>query len=403
MRPPSLRAPARASLAVLLLAACLGCHRHGEPIEPSASVSGRWEVPTSLDLGVTLEMLDDGSGALTGSVLVDDGDSLLAAYAIQGGAVEGGEFAFTIDPLDPPIFEVLEVLGRSDPIRFAGRLDTRETILLEIEQECADSIACFGAATEVALASPFYTSNAVMNRPFGVAGSFADLALEQSGDVVTGFLSIIFGTSQGGTAIPALPVHNGAVTDSNLFFMVDPSDDPTGALAESLGCSSPLVYIGVPDAGSTIRFRVFQGMVAGEDTTICVNGFTTWNAAEVFQAFQDTTPIIVGADSTEYDMEISTTQDGSIIRGTVTFENDQVREGPFTIEDGRLFGGVLTFEIRPSEFGSVAFVTALGSAAPIAFELRIAGGLSVEVTARQGCPSPCLSESLVASKIPVGL
>ncbi len=406
MRSWSLKSP-RASMDVLLpatilLAAILGCHRHGDPVAPSQSLSGRWLVPSSLDVGVTLELLDAGDGTLTGAILVDDEGAELGKYAIQEGSVVDGEFAFTIDPLDPPLLGVLELLGRADPIRFSGRLDTRETLILEIEQEC-DTLECFDSETGDEFSSPFFTSNTTLERPFGVGGSFANLALEQSGDAVTGFISIVFGSSQGGTAIPALPVHDGGVTDSNqVFFTVDPAEDPTGALAESLGCSSPIVYFGEPQAGSTIRFRAFQRDVVGVDTTVCVNGFATWSAAEVFDAFAETTSVALGVESqTLYDMVISTTQDGSIVSGSVTFENTQVREGPFTIEEGRFSGGVLTFQVRPAELGSLALVTALGSAAPIAFEMRIVGGLSVEVTARQDCP--CLEESLVAPRIPVGL
>lgn len=394
-------APIALAPAILLAAFVAGCHDHGDPVRPPVSLTGRWSVPSGLDVGMTLELLDGGDGSLSGKVLIDDGGSPIGEYAIREGTTLHGDFSFTIDPLEPPLLDFLEKLGTIGRIRFAGHMETHESLALTIEQECG-AAECFSSEIALPLPASIFTNSATVERVFGRAGSFASLALEQDGSALAGFITIIFGTSQGGVALPAMPIREGAVTDSSLvFFLVDPADDATGILADSLGCTSPIFYGGFLDAGSTVRFRVLQRDIVDGDTTVCVNGSTTWPAADVFSAYRETTAVALGSPApSDYDLVMALTQDGSVIGGTVTLENDQVREGPFTIEEGRFAAGRVTFLIRPGEKGSLSFVTSLGSASPITFEIAILGGTTASLAVRQACP--CLQEMLTASRIPIG-
>jgi hypothetical protein len=99
-------------------------------------------------------------------------------------------------------------------------------------------------------------------------------------------------------------------------------------------------------------------------------------------------------------MTIATNQAGSVLSGTVTFENDEARIGPLPIDEGRLSAGVATLTFRPASAGD-ALVNALGSAAPVTIMARLQGGESAGVTVRQDCP--CLSITVLAKRLKIGV
>lgn len=390
------RAALAATLAALAFAAA-ACSDRGDPVQPSQSITGRWQVVKAGGDDIQLELQELPGGGLAGKFLVFRDGVSVGEISLTDGTASGGSFSLRLDPLDPPVFPFLERFGNAGVFRLSGSLQTRETLLIEFDQECARD-TCLLAGADAPLSAGLFSGEAAISRPLGLDGYAALIAFSQNGSALTGVVQFIYGSTQGGLPIAALPVRDGVVSDSNaVTFRLDPADDPTGALAESLGCAAPIVVFGRPDQGSLIRYFARQEIET--ETDVCHQGTFSVSGVPVFNGFRQTFPTVIDGDS--YDVTLVTTQLGSVVEGTVTFENDSVREGPFTIENGRFAFGFLSFVVRPGELESVAFVRALGSAAPIRFVLRVAGGLVSETTAQQACP--CLRESIVVPRIRVGL
>ncbi len=227
-----------------------------------------------------------------------------------------------------------------------------------------------------------------------------ELSLIQDGAALSGNIQITYGNSQGGTIGPTLPLTSGGVSDtSTIFFIVDPAADPTGALAESLGCAAPVRFAGRLDQGSVVRFFIWQETNDDGVIDTCFTGSTSWTAARVYDEFAMTIPATIGGEN--YDVNIATQQEGSVVSGSVTFENDDIRYGPIAIDEGRFSGGVATLTFRPTGTGDAEFARALGSGAPIKIVATIASGSTVTLSVLQECP--CLSESVLAKRSRVGL
>ncbi len=373
-----------------------GCGESGDPVTPSESVTGRWKIPTTTGT-VTLELQELGGDSLAGRFFLADRGTDLGESRIRNGVSSGGRVSFQIDPLDPPNFSFLEQVGSVAILHYSGGLDTRETLVLNVDQNCtADT--CLDATVELPLATPIYTRESQLSRPLGRGGSFANLNLVQVGSAVTGSLAITFGDQLGGVPTQPLPIREGSVDSINVIrFFVDPTDDPLRVLADSIHCAGRIHYEGRLEQGSTVRFTIRQDTTAAE--SVCVAGSTTWPARPVFDNYRDT--LSVEVHGTSYDVALATTQEGSVLTGTAAFENDEVREGPFTIENGRFSDGTATFSIRPVETESVEFLQALGSASPIDVEMRILGGTDVRVEIDQQCR--CTRGVIAAPRIRIGL
>ena len=145
------------------------------------------------------------------------------------------------------------------------------------------------------------------------------------------------------------------------------------------------------------RFTIRQDTTETESE--CVLGSTTWTARSAFDNFRDT--VSVDVRGTAFDLVIATTQEGSVVDGSLTFENDAVREGPFTIEDGRMTGGRATLSVRPTEHESIDFVRTLGTALPIGAQLTVVGGTEARISVEQPCS--CEDGQFTASRIRIGL
>jgi hypothetical protein len=388
----------RLALPVALALVLASCGDSGDPVQGSNSITGRWDVSNLGDADAILELRESGA-ALSGRLIVVDNGDEVGEYAVANGTVTDGGFSFTIDPLTPPLFDFLETIGSVSPLRVNGALVSHETLELSLTQTCSTEV-CLETEGDAAFDVPLYSAEGSIDRPLGRPRMLGELRLVQNGATVTGSLGITYGTSQGGTLGPNLPVHNGTVTDENfVLFTIDPSDDPTGALAESLGCAGPIAYAGRPEQGSAIRFFLRQTVADSTGIDTCFVGSTGWTAAPLFEQFTATLPATIGGSL--YDMKLVTEQEGSVVNGTVTFENDAERFGPLEIEDGRFTFGVATLTVRPSSTLSEAFVRELGSAAPITIVATVVGGETVSLTARQDCP--CLVTTRLASRLPVGL
>jgi len=375
-----------------------GCGDNGDPVQSSASITGRWEI-SDLDGTDAILELDERGDALAGRLIVLENREPIGEYAITQGALGGGGFSFTIDPLAPPIVEVLEAFGNTAPVRFDGALVNRETLLLNVSQNCATEECLVTAGTSV-LESPLFTARGPIDRPLGRARMIGELSLVQAGTTLSGNLQITYGNAQGGTIGPTLPLTSGGVSDtSTIFFIVDPAADPTGALAESLGCAAPVRFAGRLDQGSVVRFFIWQETNEGGVTDTCFTGATTWTTARVYDEFAVTLPATVGGEN--YDLTIATQQEGSVLMGSVTIENDDVRFGPIEIDEGRFSGGVATLSFRPTNTGDTDFARVLGSGAPVTIVASIASGTTAQVSVRQACP--CLSESVLAKRSRVGI
>lgn len=373
-----------------------GCGEGGDSVEPSQSVTGRWKIPEVGGVASELELQEVGGDSLVGKLIILQGGRSIGEYPLFDGSAGGGHVSYRMDPLVPPIVPFIEILGNVGVLRVSGALESRETLLLDVDQDCATEI-CFEAGGAQTFARPMFDGEATVTRPFGRPGFIAMIVLRQDGNALSGSVQYFAGTTQGGTFLATLPVRQGAVTDTNVVsFLLDPMEAETTALAETLGCATPLRVFGRLDQGSTLRLTSRQ--VVDEDSTCSIGSFS-FPGREVFDDFRQTIPAIVGGVA--YDLTIATMQEGSVIEGTATFENDLVREGPFTIQNGRLSGGVVTFTVRPAEQESLALVRTLGSAAPIAFTLRIVGGRSAALGIAQECP--CIRASIPISRIRLGL
>ena len=385
-------------LVLALVLALAGCGDGGDPVQGSGSITGRWDVSNLENADAILELEEDGA-ALSGRFIVLDNGDEVGEYALVEGAVTDGGFSFTIDPLAPPLFDFLETFGSVGLVRVNGALVNHETLDLNFTQSCTTEV-CLETEGDAAFDVPLYTAEGSIDRPLGRPRMIGELRLVQDGATVSGSLGITYGTSQGGTIGPNLPVHDGLVTDENfVVFVIDPSDDPTGALAESLGCAGPIGFVGRPEQGSAIRFFLRQLVADSAGVDTCFVGSTGWTAAPLFEQFSATLPATIGGNL--YDMKILTEQEGSVVRGSVTFENDAERFGPLEIEDGRFTFGVATLTVHPSSTLSEAFVRALGSAAPITIVATVVRGDTASLTGRQDCP--CLDTSILADRLRVGL
>jgi hypothetical protein len=362
-------------------------------------VTGRWRIPEQDGIAAELELQELAGGALAGKLIVLAGGRAIGEYTLRDGTAAGGALSYRIDPLDPPVIPFIESIGRIATLRVSGGLESRETLLLDVSQECAGD-TCLSASGAGAFAQPMFGGEATVHSPFGRSGFIAFLALNQDGAALTGSMRFVMGTTQGGTVLGTLPVRLGAVSDTNVVsFVLDPTEAETSALAETLGCAAPISVTGRLDQGSTLRLVLRQLIEENGEIRLCSAGSFAFTGREVFDDLLVTIPIVVGG--APFDATLDMMQEGSILTGTATIENDLARHGPFTIDDGRLSGGVATFTVRPAEQESLALVRALGSAAPIAFSLRVVGGLSLDVAAAQQCP--CVRESLVLSRVRVGL
>jgi hypothetical protein len=374
------------------------CGDDGDPVQGSGTITGRWNVDNLGDADAILELEEEGAALSGRLIVVDDGDEV-GEYALTQGAVTDGGFSFMIDPLAPPLFDFLETIGSVKPLRVDGALVNHETLELSLTQSCSTEV-CLDTGGDATFDVPLYSAEGNIDRPLGRPRMIGELRLVQDGATVTGSLGVTYGTSQGGTLGPNLPVHDGSVDDSNfVFFRIDPNDDPTGALAESLGCAGPIVYVGRPEQGSAIRFFLRQTAADSVGADTCFVGSTGWTATPLFEQFSATLPATIGGSL--YDMKVRTEQEGSVVSGTVTFENDVERFGPLEIEDGRFTFGVATLTIRPSSTQSEAFVRSLGSAVPITIVATVVRGETADLTARQDCP--CIDTSRLASRLRVGL
>lgn len=399
-RRAAARRGARIAFGALALSAALAasCGDRGDPVQPSRSVAGRWELSRTDEVTTELELEEREGGLLAGHVFVTREGALVGESEVRDGSTSGGALSFRIDPLEPPVFPYLESLGNAGEIHVSGRLETRETLRLDLDQECAAE-TCLAASAAAALPRPLVRGEVTLSRPFGKAGYVAFLVLSQAGSALSGSFTLVLGSAGGGIPIAALPVRDGSVSDSNrVTFRLDPDDDPTGAFADTVGCDAPILFDGRPEQGSLVRFTVRPDTSAGGGPS-CAAWSASFPGSAVFDEFRHTFPVTAGG--VPYDLTIETTQEGSLVEGRVTFENDAVREGPFTIQDGRFASGVLTFSVRPAEKESAAFVRVLGSAAPIAFRVRVAGGTGAQIAALQSCA--CLDTSLVAPRVRVGI
>ncbi|MFN0152314.1 MAG: hypothetical protein ACKVU1_16540 [bacterium] len=390
----SIRAPLVLSVAMLLF----GCGESGDPLQSSNSITGRWEI-TDLDGTEAILELEERDTSIGGRLIVLENREPVGEYALAQGSLSDAGFSFTIDPFSPPIVAVIDAFGNAAPVRFDGALVNRETMLLSVSQNCA-SEQCLVASGAAALETPVFTARGPLDRPLGRSRMLGELSLIQDGASLTGNIQITYGNAQGGTIGPTLPLVTGGVSDtSTIFFIVDPADDPTGALAESLGCAAPIRYAGRLDQGSVVRFFIWQETnVAGVIDT-CFTGGTSWTAARVYDEFEITIPATIAGES--YDLRIATEQEGSILDGSVTLENDDIRYGPIPIDEGRFSGGVATLTFRPTATGDVELARELGSGAPVTVVATIASGRTVTLSVLQDCP--CLSESVLAKRARVGL
>lgn len=387
-----------ALLAIAPAAFLAGCGDNGDPVQSSASITGRWEL-SGLDGTDAILELDERGSALAGRWIVLEDREPIGEYAFTAGTLTDGGFSFTIDPLEPPIVAVLGALGNAAPVRFDGALVNRETLLLNVSQSCATE-SCLVAAGVAEFASPLFTARGAIDRPLGRSRMIGELALVQDGVALSGNLQITYGNAQGGTRGPTLPLVSGGVSDtSTIFFIVDPASDPTGALAESLGCAAPVRFAGRLDQGSVVRFFIWQETTEAGVTDTCFTGSTTWTAARVYDEFTATMPAML--DGAQYDLTIATQQEGSVLTGSVTIENDDERFGPIPIDEGRFSAGIATLTFFPTDTGDAEFALALGSGAPVAIRSTIAAGRIASISVTQECP--CLSESLLAKRSRVGL